>query len=311
MFTITAILLIALVFASFEIFSILHERAAVKERVHSMDDFLKSLEKNMQRQLYISGYRILFLANQQTATKVAYINNFNDFNQEAFFNGTVDNVFTGVMIGATYNNITSSINQKAAKINVNVVLNNTVFSMAQNDPWNVRVSMVSDFVMTDVQGLALWNKRQDISALISVENFEDPLFVVGSGGKITRKIKQTVYDGHYVTGSNISNFTNHFLSGYYASNTNAPNFLMRLEGNFSASPDGIESFVIKEDLKKQGVVTNDNKDSKDYIYFDTSNFGLGCYILNPPESYFVAGLSDGQRYNLTSLFYGSPNIFCY
>ncbi len=312
MFTITAILLIALVFASFEIFSILHERAAVKERVHSMDDFLKSLEKNMERQLYISGYRILFLANQQTATKIEYINNFNDFSQEAFFNGNVDNVLSGDMIGATYSNVTNSINQKAAKINVNVALNNTVFSITQNDPWNVRVNMVSDFVMTDVQGLALWNKRQNISALISVENFEDPLFVVGSGGKITRKIKQTAYEGHYVTGSNISNFTNHFLNGYYASNTNAPNFLMRLEGNFSASPDGIESFVIKEDLKKQGVVTNDNKISLDYIYFDPSNIDLNCLILDPPESYFAIDLPHVTRYNLTSeLIQYYPYPFCH
>ncbi|MEK6917713.1 MAG: hypothetical protein AABW51_02085 [Nanoarchaeota archaeon] len=302
MFTITAILLIALVFASFEIFSILHERAAIKERVHSMDNFLKSLEKNMQRQMYISGYRILFLANQETATKLTYINNFNSFSQEAFFNGSVDGIPSNITIGTTYADVINSINQKAAKINVNVVLNNTVFSITQNDPWNVRVSMVSDFVMTDVQGLALWNKKQNISVLILVDNFEDPLFAVGSGGKITRKIKQTIYEGNYVTGSNSSNFTNHFIKGYYASNPSAPSFLMRLEGNFSANPNGIESFVIKEALIQQGVSVDTYKDSLDYIYFDPSNNPYKCYPTTPPESYFRIDLQHLAKYNLTSLY---------
>jgi hypothetical protein len=307
LFTIAAILLITLMFATFEVFETLHERAAIKERVHSMDNFLKSLEKNLQRQIYISGYRIIFLAEQEVAINYAptgnYMGDFDAFANEAFFNGTVGGVYNNITDGATYTNISDSINQKASKINVNISLNNTVFTLTQEDPWHVKVSMISDFVMNDKKGLASWNKTQKISTLISLENFDDPFFIVGSGGKIfKRKIIKTPYEGHYVSGSDSSNFTDHFNKGYYAIHSDAPNFLMRFEGNFSADVNGIESFVIKEDLRRESVPIDESKVSLDYIYFNPSSIAIRCYPTTLPEDYFKIDMQHTTKYNLTIQF---------
>ena len=62
-FTVLAIVLIMLMFVSFEIFSMIRERDSIKTRVSSMDSFLNSIEDNLERQMYISGFRILFLAS--------------------------------------------------------------------------------------------------------------------------------------------------------------------------------------------------------------------------------------------------------
>ena len=51
------------VHGAFEIFSVVEQRQPIKMRISSMDSFLFSLEENLERQVYISGFRIIFLAD--------------------------------------------------------------------------------------------------------------------------------------------------------------------------------------------------------------------------------------------------------
>ena len=145
-----------------------------------------------------------------------YIPDIDLFFQSAFFNGTVNGVVESTILpGATYNDLLTSINDKAQKINVDVTLSNSVLRVSQSDPWNVNVTLISDFVMKDRQGLARWNKKQSISAIIPVTYFEDPLFTINSLARISRKINKTIYEGNYVSGSDVSNLLSHVNSHYY------------------------------------------------------------------------------------------------
>jgi len=274
-FTIIAILLISLMFLSFELFSFLHQEKSTKTRVSTMDAFLSSTEENLARQIYISGFRILFLAENQITSTGTYID-VDDFFNEAFFNGTIGGVGNNsILMGATYNDLITSLNNKARKINVNISLSNSSFIVTQSDPWNVNVTLVSDFVMNDKKNLARWEKVQRISTLIPITFFEDPLFTVKSYAKVSRKINQTPYEGNYTLG----NLILHVNGKYYAANPNAPSFLKRLEGNLSADVNGIESFVYIPDFSSQGLPTYD-KSVVDYIYFSSKD----------PDEYGVSGM---------------------
>ncbi|MBI3622877.1 hypothetical protein HY212_02240 [Candidatus Pacearchaeota archaeon] len=278
-FTVLAILLIILMFVSFEVFSLLHERQAIRARVSSMESFLNSIEANLQRQMYISGFRIIFLAGSEITSKGKYIN-VNNFFNEAFFNGTVNGQANqSILLGATYNDIINSINSKAQKINVVINLTNSYITISQDDPWNVKFTLVSNFTMEDKSGLARWDKQQSISAYIPVEGFEDPIFTIKSGAKISRKINKTIYEGNYVSGNDFSNLSDHLNKGYYAADSNSSSFLNRLEGKSSADPNGIESFVNTPEFSAQGLTVQD-KSVVDHIYFSSSN---------PPAS-TVAGM---------------------
>ena len=269
-FTIIAILLISLMFLSFEIFSSLYQSKSTKTRVSTMDNFLSSTEENLVRQVYISGFRIIFLAENQITSTGTYVNVDNFFN-EAFFNGTINGgENNSILFGATYDYLVSSLNNKAKKINVNITLENSNLSVTQNDPWNVNVTLTSDFVMSDMNELARWEKIQIISTLIPITFFEDPLFTVNSYAKVSRKINQTPYEGNYNNSGNISNLLLHVNGRYYAANPNAPSFLNRLEGNLSADANGIESFVYIPDFSAQGILIKD-KSIIDYIYFSSEN----------------------------------------
>lgn len=283
-FTIIAILIMSLMFASFEIYSSIHDRNTIKNRVSTMNSFLDSIETNMERQMYISGFRILFLAENEITSTGSYIN-VNNFFNEAFFNGTINGESNNtILLGATYNDLLNSINQKAEKINTEISLSNTSIEITQEDPWNVKFSMTSNFIMSDKEDLAKWERQQVVSALIPVSEFEDPLYIVNTYARISQKIVQTPYEGSYVSGTDVSNLITHAANSYYSANSNAPNFLNRLEGDLSADENGIESFVNTQELSNQGLPVS-TKSNIDYIYFSANN----------PVYYSVSGMPSWFR----------------
>jgi hypothetical protein len=300
MFTLLAIALIGLLLLSFNVYSAIREKQVVQRRVETMDSFLHALEQTLNKQAYIAGFRIIFLADSKIIENGAYISNMQDFMNEAFFNGTVSGVNVSLMNGITYNGIVDSLNDKASKINVNVTLADTNISMTQEDPWNVKFTISTNFVMTDRQGLARWNKTQNSSGIISIINFEDPVYVKNSNG-LSKKINRTIYEGHYNSSGNLANLSLHFQRGYYTNNSIAPSFLKRLSGDLSSDPNGIETFVdtslLDESIKNKFDSTR-TKTVVDYIYFNTAISTPGYTVTGMPA---IFRIDDGHKpiYQLT------------
>jgi len=291
-FTIIAIVLILLLFASYEVYSYFKEREAIKTRISTMNSFLFSLEENLGRDMYIVGFRTLFLAQTEITKTGKYIPNINLFFNESFLKGSVNGQPSEILVGATFNDIQRSTNEKARKVNVNVTLSNPVISVSQEDPWNVLVTLEADFVMIDTSGLARWDKRTVIKTKIPIENFEDPLFILNTQAKVARKINRTIYEGIY--NQPINNLNEHVSRGYYTYNPSAPSFLNRLEGNFGADENGIESLVYIPALSAQGIPTYE-KSVVDYIYFSPLN--PSSHQIEGMPSWFRLDTEHLEKYN--------------
>jgi hypothetical protein len=298
-FTVLAILILFLMFFSYEIFSMIRERQAIKTRVATMDSFLKSIEDNLERQMYIAGFRIIFLAESHITSTGNYID-VNDFFNEAFFNGTVNGVANqSILQGATYSDFVSSMNNKGNKISVNITLFNSTINVSQEDPWNVKFTLTSNLTMEDNRKLARWEKTQVITTYIPVEGFVDPIFTVESYAKISRKINRTLYEGYYSSGTDVTNFSNHVDQGLYAEDSDAPSFLKRLEGNLSSDPNGIESFIYIPDFTTNvpGFVQQE-RSVVDHLYFSTTWGNETQQIDGMPSSWFWIDEDHRLRYGL-------------
>jgi len=289
-FTLLAIALIVLMFVSIEVYSSIREKQIIKDRVESMDSFLKALEANLERQVSTSGMRIIAMAYSEVSTSAAPIDDIDDFFEEAFFNGTLNGESNNLMIGATNGSIVEEMNEKAAKINVDITLLYTNITIEHHDPWTLKFTMTSDFYMRDVQGLATWNKTQNITSYIGINGrFDDPLYVMRTNG-LAKKINATIYEGYYNDSGDLTNLSLHFNRGYFAANSNAPSFLKRLEGNMSADPNGIESFVDTRLLPSNIVNEYDPASTKsviDYIYFDKTNPTSGSAVSGMPSVFRI------------------------
>ena len=277
-FTIIALSLLMLLLLTSGILSISSNRKAIERRVTTMDTFLFSVEENLERQMYIFGFRTIFLANNEITKSGKYINA-TDFFNESFFNGSINGIAQDIMVGASYKDILNSINDKAKKINVNITFSNASLNISQEDPWHIKVQLNISIKMDDLSGVAKWDKEKIIVSYIPIDGFEDPLYTINTNARIIHKINKTLFEGNYVTSGDATNLLLHTQRKYYTENADAPSFIKRLGGDLSPDPNGIESLVDLSELSKQGIATQ-QKSAVDYIYFSTNN----------PSSSQVAGM---------------------
>jgi hypothetical protein len=265
-FTILAIALLSLFLVSYSIYAVVKERQAINKRIETMNNYVFSMEQDLPRKLYISAFRIIFLLEADIIQTGTYVTNFNSTFEEAFFNGTINGIPQGLMQGVTFSGIQSSLNDKAKNTNLEINLSYPNISVTQEDPWNIKVSLEAELFIKDEGNLAQWNRSAVLDAYIPVDNFEDPLYIVGTNGLVANKINQTPYNFPITIGDLPSHSTN----SYYVASTSAPSFLDRLQGINSPNPNGIESLVYLPKLSAQGVTVQD-KSCVDYIYFSTNN----------------------------------------
>ena len=268
-FTVSAIILLSLLLISLTFYSAVQDKNAINKRVDTLNNFIFSTDKDIQRKLYISGFRVIFLFEKRIVEEGSYISDLHGTFQEAFFNGTIYSESQELMNGAMFSDIVQAINEKAGKINADVELSNPNVAISQDDPWEVKITLTGNMQIYDPPNAIFFNRTLNISGIVPVMGFEDPIYLLSTNGKISNKINKSVYS-NFVSGNDVSNLSLHSQNSYYIASIMAPSFLDRLEGNFSANPNGIESLVYLPELSAQGIAVNE-KSNVDYIYFSSNN----------------------------------------
>jgi len=285
-FTMLAIVLVSLFMLSVTLVpGILHGKDA-RNRVESLDKFVAAVEEDLPRQLFVSGFRTIFLMEQEIIGAGKPINDTDVVFQESFFNETYNGAGNELLDETSFDSIVDDLRDKGRRINANVSFYNPVLEVRQDDPWNVKLVLSGELVIEDLSGLALWNKSSGFEGVIGVENFDDPIYLLGTGGEVLNKVVQ----------GNISDLNNHLTNSLYIASSTGPNFLDRLEGKTTASAEnGIESLVNLELLSsaKSGVSV------VDYLYFGSED--AGCVATVPPglPSWFRLDEGHDDIYGIT------------
>jgi hypothetical protein len=268
-FTVLALLIISLFLLSYTLYTGVHERKTAQKRVETMNNFLLSLEQDLERQIFTSGFRVILIFEQRISQTGDYINE-NDFNElfsEVFLEGEFYDESTPemdiLMAGATFDDILALMQSKGNKLNLDIDMTNQAISADQDDPWHVKVQFNTNFQMKDKAGLAEWNKNLQIISYIPITHFNDPIYTVNTNRKLTNKITETTFTDFP------NDFIEHAQASYYIVSTNeAPSFLQRLTGNIdSTSSNGIESIVNLQTLSSTGIPISQDKTAVDHDYF--------------------------------------------
>lgn len=278
-FTILAIALLSLFLVSYSVYSFVQNREGINKRIKTMNSFVYSLDKDIPRKLYIIGYRVIFVLEEDVIKNGTYITNLNSTFEKAFFGGVINGKNytlpdeygnSGLLLDTIFPDIEEAINKKANSLNIDVDFINPNVSISQDDPWRVKIRLKSNLIIKDRGDLALWNKTADYYVYIPIKNFEDPLYLVNTNAKIVNKFVQTTYS----IPLSPDNLTAHAENSYYINHTDAPSFLDRLQGKTTPdtipNPNGIESLVNTDKLSGQGISVKD-KCIIDYIYFNEAN----------------------------------------
>ncbi len=296
-FTMAAVLILLVFLLSYSVYTIVDDRKVINKRIDSMNNFIFSLEKDISRQGYISGYRAILSLESYITTSGNFITNSEESVREAILYGTINGTAVNLMEGYKLGDWNSRIQDFGDKMNlfINYTLKNITIS--QDDPWNIKIDMGIELYIKDEGNLASWNKTEIVSTKVEITNFEDPLYIIKTNGLVANKITKTIYFP-FVEGTNVSNLLLHVENSYYIESEIGPSFLDRLEGKTSADPNGIESLVYLPDLSSQGISTKD-KSVVDYIYFSDDN--PDSHNIEGMPSWFKIDDSHLGFYNVTEL----------
>lgn len=274
----------------------------VEMRVISMNDFIKDLERDTERGLYISSYRSFLALESYIITNGTFIPDVSSYFTEALFNGTVHNSSSYFMSQSTLPLWVDKIKDEAGSFNINLDIKIGNISISQKDPWHVFVGVNFSYTINDSSGIASWDRKRYIETQLSIIGFEDPLYIIYSYGRMSNTINITPYSiyAYQINGEwNVSNLLSFIDNSYYQSNPSAPSYLMRLSNELGPSPYGIESMVDLVELSQQGLDINDHSSIIDYHYWD--DLSDGEYRINFTPQWVKIDSLSLAFYNLTAI----------
>jgi hypothetical protein len=270
-YTITALLLMAVFLFSF--ISITKYKYSTRAfvidiRVSTINDFVKDVERDIQRAAYITSYRSLLSMTEWTTINQSYIDDIDIRFSELFFNGTYDGKQRNFMTNNTFTIWEQRIKEKASELDINIIFADKKIRVWQDDPWNVKSQLNFTLMISDVKETANFTKKYAVESKVPIEFFEDPTYRIKTNGIIIKPIIiQT--NMNFVNGTNKTNLERHVNETKYVAFKDAPSYLKRLQGNLNADDNGIESLVNVEELIINGVTDGKGKKKSivDYIYF--------------------------------------------
>ena len=300
LYTIAAIALTVVIIVTYSAYSTyrLNDKMdTIETRIETVNFFIKDVESDLDNGIYIAGFRTLLSFDQYVATNGSYIADVNGKFKESFLNGTINGQPLSLMQDSTFTDWANKISVEADKIDIKFNFTINSVKLNHSDPWTVEVGVDMNLSISDKRNTSSWARNRYLTTQISVIGFEDPLYIINTGGRVTNPIINTNITSFVVSGD-VANLIMHANNSYYIAHNDAPSFLMRLEGNLGNSSNGIESLVNLEELQQQGLVIKD-RSIVDYIYFGSQNT-INFRINNTP-TWFKIDQGHLAAYQVTNL----------
>ena len=299
------IIVMILVFLAYKEYAYTDRQKVIETRIMTINDFIKDIDSDSKRVIYISGFRSLIALEDYVASTGEYLNNTEELFRIAFYNGTVNGTAVEILENSSYSDYLEKLRVIAGRIGLDLDLNVTNITLYHDSPWSIHVIVTTHVNIADKKGLAKWDFYKDYNTSVSIINIRDPVYSVATKGRIPNTIRITNITDYVDDATNdTTNLLLHINNSFYTENALAPSFLMRLEGNFSSSPYGIESLVYLPELAVQGVSYSTTKSIVDYILFSniTGYEEKACNVDNMP-SWFKIDLNHTAKYEVNKLNY--------
>lgn len=296
-FTLTTLVLITiLLFYPYRNTYVFQRTYEAEKRIYALNNYIKNLERDIERGLYISSFRALYALTEEIASSGEFLNNTESDFYSAVMNGTINNKPFFILQDSTLQAWIAKVESEGNKLHINTRIEVNGIRLYQKNPWLVTFGANITLNISDNAETASWLRTTYVETNINITGFEDPLYIVNGLGRLTNPINQSPYDGNFIDGINVSNLMNHVGNSYYIAHNLSPDFLMRFEGNLSNSSYGIESMVNLPKFTAQGIPVT-QRSIVDSVYWSEDNPTI--YRINNTPSWFRVDVEHLNRYGLT------------
>ena len=273
-------IVIIVTYSAYSTYRLSDKMDVVQTRIDTINFFIKDVERDINKGVFIAGFRTLLSFDQYIGTNGSYLDSAGARFKESFLNGTINRQPLSLMQDSTFTDWANKISAEADKIGIKLNFTVNDVKLNQTSPWAVDVGLDIRLDIRDKRNTSYWIRNRYLTNTISIVGFEDPLYIVNSNGRVINAIVPTNITQFVVSG-NVENLLTHENNSYYISHNDSPSFLMRLEGNIGNSSMGIESLVNLDKFTQQGLPTKD-RSIVDFIYFGTKST-INYRINNTPQ----------------------------
>ncbi|MBI2656757.1 hypothetical protein HYX03_03390 [Candidatus Woesearchaeota archaeon] len=290
-------IVIIVTYSSYSTYRLSDKMEVLQTRIETVNFFIKDVERDIGKGVFIAGFRTLLSFNQFIATNGTFVDNVNVRFKESFLNGTLNNQPLSLMKDSTFTDWANKISAEADKIDIkfNFVVNDVKIN--QTDPWTVDIGLNLSLDIRDKKNLSYWIRERYLTTRINIIGFEDPLYIVNSKGRVTNAIIKTNITNFVVNGK-VGNLLIHANNSWYIAHNDSPSFLMRFTGDLGNSTFGIESLVNLDEFQQQGLALKD-RSVVDYIYFGTQN--TFNYRINATPEWFKIDQGHLDAYQVRNI----------
>ncbi|MCX8178828.1 MAG: hypothetical protein N3D75_03295 [Candidatus Aenigmarchaeota archaeon] len=174
-----------------------YQRSYIESRIHDMNNLYESIVFDLSKAVDIITKRAISTAVSEIITTGQPIENPNEKLKELVFFGTINGQEKQLMQNSTIQDWISRINFVGDQKNYNISVSFNEFEIMPYDSFNLNVKGTISLNITDKNNIASIKRFYNFSEKVSIEGFEDPLYVLSTEGKATKIIKKTKYQNNY------------------------------------------------------------------------------------------------------------------
>ena len=247
-----------------------NEELAQRITGEKLASFSKSINIDLKKALNIYARRSIGNAVAHIETNGTPIDNSNLRLKELFMNNTIYG--STAPLNSSIYEWRDKIIIRGNQLGFDTTINFTEISFIPYDSFNIVLN--TSVIVNITAGDTTVYRHYDESIMVSIEDYEDPLYTLNTNGLVKNIIKKSSFSVTNVT--HLDNLTSRKL---YISSSDGASFFDRLEGRLTSSAAykamssntiGMESIVYQPDLLAFGITPKTGQSYVDYLYFDSS-----------------------------------------
>jgi hypothetical protein len=280
---------------------------STENRIDVMVGFYNSIISDSQKSFGIIGKRAISSATNYVVSNGQPLLSANDTLSELISNGSIYGQQQGLMQGSTINDWENAIENLGSTEGFSTSVSIQNLYVQPSDSFHLKISYLISVNLSDSSTNTSITKTTSEYILLSIENFEDPLYPLNTYGRVVNIIKESPHWQNYYS-TNTTNLQDDLNNSYYHPSLNGASFLDRLEGKYvvqskyaASNNIGLESFVSKNKILTSGLPVNTTSTNIDYLYFSGSNV----------QSYTISGMPSDFRLDNQTTINGKTHLQIY
>ncbi|MEM7825089.1 MAG: hypothetical protein QXO27_03910 [Candidatus Aenigmatarchaeota archaeon] len=169
------------------------EKIAVETRVNAMNNFYDSIINDASKALGIISKRAISTAVGYVIVNGKGLEEANVTIKELILNGTIDNIKQLLMENSTFPDWIDKMEQIGAVNGFNTNLTVLDLNVKPYDSFNLFLIVSLDINITDEHIDATIKRITNVSQLVSIDDFEDPLYPLNTQGRVVNIIVRSPY----------------------------------------------------------------------------------------------------------------------